>query len=180
MPRLFIAIDLPKQQRKLLETISCGLCPGTRWTRPDQFHLTLRFIGDVETAHFLQIKQSLSELPFSPFLLQINGLGQFPPRGKPNIIWAGVEQTPELMRLHKLIEKQLVAVGVAPEKRIFHPHITLARLPPQITAPKLADYLARNNQLSSAPFQVENFKLYSSQLTRNGPLHQVEETIGFQ
>lgn len=177
MPRLFIAIDLPEQQRQDLEAIYCGLPAETRWTSTSQLHLTLRFIGEVDEQRFMQIKDTLDDIHFNPFWLLIKGLGYFPPRRKPNILWVGVAENPDLMQLQSGIEKHLVQRGISPETRKFHPHLTIARLTPILPIKMLADYLDRNGRITSPPFLVDNFKLYSSLLTRNGAIHRIEKTF---
>lgn len=177
MPRLFIAIDLPEQQRRDLESICCGLPPETRWTPPAQLHLTLRFIGEVEDRLCRQIEDALGDVHFNPFILQVKGVGYFPPRSRPKILWAGVEESHALDQLHGLIERGLVRVGITPENRRFHPHLTIARLPPHFSTRMVADYLAMNSHFTTAPFQVGSFQLYSSLLTRKGAIHQIEKTF---
>lgn len=177
MPRLFIAIDLPEQQRQDLEAICDGLTPDTRWTSRAQLHLTLRFIGEVEDRLCIQIKDVLADVHFNPFMLKVKGLGYFPPGRRPKILWAGVEESHNLEQLHDLIENSLVRLGITPENRKFHPHLTIARLPPRFSAEKLEDYLASNSQFATAPFRVDSFQLYSSQLTRTGAIHLIEKTF---
>ena len=172
MPRLFIAVDIPETIKKNLESMFFGI-PGARWVSLDQLHLTVRFIGDVDGVMFLDIKDRLAEINISPFDIKMKGLGHFPPRGAPRIIWAGLEKSETLMFLRKKIDTALLQIGVTPEKRKFSPHITLARLkntPPQ----KVARFLSGNGFFSQEPFQVEDFKLYSSTLTPKGAIHKVE------
>ena len=147
--------------------------PGARWIALDQLHLTVRFIGDVDGALFLDIKTALAETNISPFNIQMKGVGHFPPRGAPRVIWAGLEKSEPLLLLRKKIDAALLKIGVTPEKRKFSPHITLARLkntPPQ----KVANFLSGNSLFSQEPFQVDDFKLYSSTLTPKGAIHKVE------
>lgn len=178
MPRLFIAIDPPEQLRLSIKSICHGLPTDTRWTPPEQFHLTLRFIGAVDDHLALLIKKALSDLSYSPFWLQIKGLGYFPPRRQPKILWAGVAINPDLEQLQGRIENRLVQLGLTPENRKFHPHLTIARLPPRLTPEILDSYLALHSQTSAAPFRVESFHLYSSLLTRYGAEHHLEGTYG--
>ncbi|MFC1843192.1 RNA 2',3'-cyclic phosphodiesterase [Thermodesulfobacteriota bacterium] len=172
MPRLFIAVDLPDTIKKNLESMFFGI-PGARWIALDQLHLTVRFIGDVDGALFLDIKNALAEVNISPFNIQLKGVGHFPPRGAPRVIWTGLEKSEPLQLLRKKIDAALLKVGVKPEKRKFSPHITLARLkntPPQ----KVANFLSGNGLFSQEPFQIDDFKLYSSTLTPKGAIHKVE------
>ena len=172
MPRLFIAVDLPDAIKKNLESMFFGI-PGARWVALDQLHLTVRFIGDVDGSLFLDIKSALAETRISPFNIQLKGVGHFPPRGAPRVIWVGIEKNEPLQLLRKKIAGTLLKIGVKPEKRKFSPHITLARLkntPPQ----KVANFLSGNGLFSQEPFQIDDFKLYSSTLTPKGAIHKVE------
>lgn len=130
MPRLFIAIDPPEQLRQIIKSICHGLPTETRWTPSEQLHLTLRFIGDVDDRLALLIMRCLADLPVMPFLLQINGIGHFPIGRQPKILWAGVAENPDLMQLQSLIEGCLVKLGLAPENRRFHTHVTCNHRPP--------------------------------------------------
>ena len=172
MPRLFIAVDPPGTIKKNLETMSFGI-PGARWVAPEQLHLTVRFIGDVDGALFHDIRNLLEEVTIPPFVIQIKGVGHFPPRGKPRVIWAGLEKIDPGQVLRKIIDSVLMKVGLEPEGRKFSPHITLARLK-NTPLNKVPNFLAGNSLFSQEPFQVHDFKLYSSTLTQKGAVHTVE------
>jgi 2'-5' RNA ligase len=173
MPRLFIAVDLPEVIRNSLGNMSFGI-PGARWVDPQQIHLTVRFIGEVEGATFLDIKTVLEQVRLEPFSLALKGVGHFPPRGKPRVLWVGIEQSQPLQSLKKRIDTTLAGVGLEPEGRKFSPHITLARLK-NSPVQKVANFLAGNGLFSQEPFEVSDFKLYSSTLTPKGAIHKVEQ-----
>ena len=173
MPRLFIAVDLPEEIRNNLGKISFGI-PGARWVDPLQIHLTVRFVGEVDGTTFLDIKAALEQVRLSPFLLALKGVGHFPPRGKPRVLWVGIEQSQPLQTLKNRIDKILAGVGLQPEGRKFSPHITLARLR-NSPIHKVANFLAGNGLFSQEPFEVMDFKLYSSSLTPKGAIHKVEK-----
>jgi 2'-5' RNA ligase len=173
MHRLFVAIDLPESIKKNLETMFFGL-PGARWIALDQLHLTVRFIGGVDGGLFHDIKNCLEEIYTSPFDLQLKGVGHFPPRGKPRVIWVGLERSEPLQLLRKKIDTALMKVGVEPEGRKFSPHITLARLK-NTPLNRVTNFLAGNGLFSQEPFRVEDFVLYSSTLTQKGAIHTVEK-----
>ena len=172
MPRLFIAVDLPDTIKKNLETMFFGI-PGARWVALDQLHLTVRFIGEVDGALFLDIKNILAEVSISPFDIQLKGVGHFPPRGKPRVIWVGLEKHEPLQILRKKLDTALLKTGVEPEGRKFSPHITLARLK-NTPLQKIANFLSGNGLFSQESFQINDFKLYSSTLTQKGAIHTVE------
>ena len=172
MPRLFIAVDLPDTINENLEAMFFGI-PGARWVALDQLHLTVRFIGDVDGALFHDIKNTLEEVNIPPFDLQLKGVGHFPPRGTPRVIWVGLKKSKPLELLRKKIDTALMKIRVEPERRKFSPHITLARLK-NSPIQKVANFLSGNGLFSQEPFQVDDFKLYSSTLTSKGAIHTIE------
>ena len=160
MIRLFVAIDLPPDVMELLAAISYGLA-GAKWVEPDQLHLTLRFIGEVEGSRFMDIKEMLSTVEINQFPLRLKGIGHFPPRKAPRVLWVGIDKNEVLPRLRGKIETTLVKGGLPPEGRKYSPHITIARLKntPAVT---VGNFMAANTLFASEPFLVENFYLYSS------------------
>lgn len=172
MPRLFIAVDLTESIKKNLEAMAFGI-PGAKWVGPEQLHLTVRFIGEVDGAMFRDIKNILDEISMASFSLQLKGVGYFPPRGAPRVLWVGLEKSEPLILLRKKIDAALMRIRLAPEGRKFSPHITLARLK-NSPIQKIANFLAGNGLFSQEPFQVEDFKLYSSILTPKGAFHKME------
>jgi len=172
MIRLFVAIDLPPALRTILNTMGQGI-PGARPVSEEQIHLTLRFIGEVEGHIARDIKEALTEVRATPFPLSIQGVGHFPPRGAPRVLWAGLLRSEELVLLRNRVERQLVACSLPPEQRKFAPHITIARLKDSPFR-RVGDFLAGNSLFQSEEFLVESFTLYSTRLIKSGALHTVE------
>jgi 2'-5' RNA ligase len=172
MIRLFVAIDLPEAQRLSLSAISGGI-PGAKWIRPEQLHLTLRFIGEVDNALFRDIASALGAIRAPAFELSVAGVGHWGDKRRAKVLWAGVRPSPLLLRLQSKIETALTRLGLEPERRKFHPHITLARLNGD-SPNRIADFFWRNGDLALAPFVVEQFVLYSSLLGASGALHRPE------
>ena len=174
MYRLFVAIELPEWVKAELSGLSFGL-PGAHWVPDDQLHLTLRFIGEVDKIQFEEIAQALTEVQLDPFDLALEGVGTFPPRGTPTVLWVGLEKSEPLGQLRRRVESALQQAGVQPEGRKFSPHITLARLK---NAPmnRLGEFLTGHALFKLAPFDVEEFHLFSSQLTSKGAIHTLEAT----
>jgi 2'-5' RNA ligase len=172
MPRLFIAVDLPETIKESLGSMSFGI-PGAKWVGPEQLHLTVRFIGEVDGLLCHDIKNILEEIHMGAFSLQLKGVGCCPPRGAPRVLWVGLGKNDPLQLLRKKIDAALVRIKVQPEGRKFSPHITLARLR-NSPIRKVANFLAGNGLFSQEPFPVEDFKLYSSILTSKGAYHKVE------
>jgi 2'-5' RNA ligase len=174
MIRLFVAIDIPENIQKEVQGMGRAI-PKARPVPADQLHLTLKFIGEVEGSSFLDIRESLKEIVHPKLLLALKGVGTFPPRGTPRILWAGVEPTAGIAALRNTIEKTLNAVGIPREKKKYTPHLTLARLN-NCPIRHLQNYLAGNAFLQTPDFTVDNFHLYSSQLTQKGALHTLESS----
>lgn len=172
MPRLFIAIDIPEDQKTSLTQLP-GEIPGAKWVGPTELHLTLRFIGEVDPHTFSAIKTALSGVSFPSFPLSLVGVGHFPPHGHPRVLWVGLEQRPELIRLQQQIESALLQVGISADERRFSPHITLARLK-ETPSVAVAKFESIHRGLAFSPFAVEEFILYSSTLTPRGAIHKKE------
>ncbi len=173
MPRLFVAVDLPPDISERLSSMCCGL-PGARWIDPEQMHLTLRFIGDVDSTVFQDVREALAEVRGETFTMQLEGVGFFPPRGTPRVVWAGVRKNEQLIQLRNRVEAVLVRAGLEPEGRKYSPHITLARLR-NTPISKIGAFLVQNSMFMSGDFQVNEFLLYSSVLNSRGARHYIEE-----
>jgi 2'-5' RNA ligase len=172
MIRLFVAIDLPDLMRQELAGLGFGL-PGARWVAAEQIHLTLRFIGGVDGAMFRDIREELAGIRSAPFAMQVKGLGCFPLRQAPRVLWAGVANNDALILLRNRVEAALVRCGLEPEGRKFAAHITLARLR-DTPLSRLTNFLAGNALFSTEPVTVTEFLLYSSRITAKGAIHQLE------
>lgn len=178
MPRLFVALPMPDEVAGQLDRLCVGL-PGLRWTDPDQFHLTLRFVGEVETGTFHEIGEALAEVSHPPLELRLKGLGQFPPRGAPQTLWVGVENPESLAPLRRRIERVLDAVGLDPDRRKFQPHVTLGRFRHPPPGDRFGSWLASRSLFRSSAFPASAFSLFSSQLRPEGPLHCLEAEYDF-
>jgi len=178
MYRLFVAIDLPPDIAVQLQELCCGV-PGARWVQPEQMHLTLRFIGEVDGGIFRDIKEGLAGIKSPEFSLQVKGMGFFPPRKTPRVLWAGVAPVEEVVALRNRIENVLVGTGLEPEGRKYSPHITLARLH-DTPSVRLGRFLAGNNLFVTPEFLVSEFHLYSSELTSKGAFHTIEASYPLQ
>ncbi|MBA3576545.1 MAG: RNA 2',3'-cyclic phosphodiesterase [Sphingomonas sp.] len=174
MHRLFVAIRPPGQIRDLLiDAMDEG--PGLAWVGDDNLHLTLRFIGEVERPLANDIADALQLIRFPPFDLRISGVGRFD-RKNGGAIWAAAEPRKPVVELAAKVERSCASVGLEPERRTFHPHITLARWN-RSSAEIAADFERRNSNLSSEPFAVNRFVLFASHLSRHG-VHY-EEIAGY-
>lgn len=170
--RLFVAIDLPEHLRQALGRLANGL-PGARWVAPENLHLTLRFIGDIDGRQAADVDAALSAVRTESFPLALDGLGHFGEGRHVRALWVGVVPNPTLTRLHDKIEQALQRAGLAAETRKFKPHITLARFKSN-PGEKLRDYLSHRVGLRMEPFEVTEFTLYSSYLAKAGAIHTPE------
>jgi 2'-5' RNA ligase len=173
MHRLFVAIRPPEMIRDLLID-AMDDTPDFRWQDEAQLHLTLRFIGEVDRPMANDLADALSTVRGDRFELQIAGVGRFEQRNS-GALWAGVEPKASVAALAAKVERQCQKVGLASERRAFHPHITLARWKGRRTR-ELRDFLERNSGLSSAPFEVSEFLLFESRLSRHGAHYEEVET----
>ena len=165
MHRLFVAIRPPEPIRDLLID-AMDDSPDFRWQDEEQLHLTLRFIGEVERPVANDIADALSRIRSAPFQLRIAGVGRFEQRSS-GALWAGVEPKAPVAALAAKVERVCIGVGLDPERRAFHPHITLARWKGRRTR-EVQDFLERKRALSSEPFDVPAFTLFESRLSRHG------------
>ena len=169
MLRLFVGIEFPPELKLRLSLLATGM-PGARWVDPGNFHLTLRFIGEVGEDVAADIDDALGRLRARRFTLQLARTGVFGGE-RPRALWVGVERQPELVSLRDKIEQALIRIGLDPEPRKFAPHVTLARLrDPALDM--LGEFLAANAQFRAPPLPVEHFSLIASFLTKAGSIYE--------
>lgn len=167
MHRLFVAIRPPAGVRDALLDLMGGIS-GARWQSDDQLHLTLRFIGEIDRHAAEDVHAVLGSIHSSRFDLAVCGLGAFDRRGVPEVVWAGVAPAEPIHALHKKVDQAIARVGIEPDRRAFHPHITLARL--GRGAGPVHDFLAR--PVANVPaFTADSFVLVESRLTPDGALY---------
>jgi 2'-5' RNA ligase len=177
MPRLFTGIALPENIADDLAALHQPL-PGARWVDPDNYHITLRFAGDVDGAVAREFALMLAEIEIDAFEVRLEGLSTFGNK-EPTSLWAGVTPHPGLEALARANERAARAAGLAPERRAFRAHVTIARLrgtPPEI----IARYLGRIGAFRTEPFGVSEFHLYSSRPKVGGGPYIAEETYALR
>jgi 2'-5' RNA ligase len=168
--RLFVAIDLPDSVRQRLVNLDPHIA-GMRWANGAQMHLTLGFFGNVPGAVDIVLREKLAAIQFGAFFLPIKGVGTFPPKGPPKIVWIGVGSGhPHLFQLHKRVNDVAVSVGLEVDLRSWHPHVTLARCR-DVPANAVRKFLQSNVDLEVGMIHADAFHLYCSQLTPSGPIH---------
>jgi 2'-5' RNA ligase len=172
MPRLFTALEIPRDAALSLSLLRGGL-PGARWIDVENYHITLRFIGDVEGHVADEIANALDRVRRPSFSLSLSGVGAFGGR-KPHAVWAGAAASPDLTALQGEIERICQRLGLPSDPRKFMPHVTLARLRNSSPA-EVALYLSARGNFSAAPFKVGRFVLMSSRDSVGGGPYIVEE-----
>ena len=172
MPRLFTALEIPRDAALSLSLLRGGL-PGARWIDVENYHITLRFFGDIEGHVADDIANALDRVRRPAFSIGLSGVGAFGSK-KPHAVWAGVTASPDLAALQAEIERICQRLGVPSDPRKFMPHVTLARLrsPNPID---VAGYLSARGNFSAAPFRVGRFVLMSSRDSVGGGPYVVEE-----
>ena len=176
--RLFVAIDLDEnareaigaEQRRLMHAL--GTVRSLRWVRPADMHLTLAFLGETDQSRAQAIVGAMgAALAATPFVIAFTGLGVFPPRGAPSVLWIGVGAgRHELIAVERAVADRLERAGVARERRPYHPHLTLARW----RESRPSD---RQRALAHAPTgaiaraRIAGATLYQSRLSPAGPTY---------
>jgi 2'-5' RNA ligase len=171
MPRIFTGLEIPDDIRQSLSMLRGGL-PGARWIDPENYHLTLRFIGDVDDTMAREVIFMLGQVRRGGFELQLDGVSSFGGR-KPRAVVATVAPSSAVMELQAEHERLMQRIGIEPEGRKFTPHVTLARLR-DTSSRAVADYLSARGAFRSAPFLVSNFVLFSSRASVGGGPYVVE------
>ena len=171
MPRLFTALEIPRHVGKSLAMMRGGL-PGARWIDPENYHLTLRFVGDIDDALASDIAGLLGRVQRRPFEMRLDGLTSFGGR-KPRALVAAATPSAPLIELQAEQERLLRRLGLEPEGRKFTPHVTLARLR-ESSSRQVADYLHARAHYRSAAFEVSRFVLFSSRSSVGGGPYVVE------
>lgn len=174
MPRLFLAIDPPPAVADAIADLRSETLDG-RWTDPEQYHLTLRFIGDVAEEKIPDLRDAAAPENAAPFELAPRGLGVFPTRRNPSVVWVDLEDQPALFELQEQMENRLVAAGLEPEDRPFTPHITVARVR-HLDAETVHRFLREHEEFDAPAFRVSSYYLYDSELHPDGARHTRLET----
>jgi len=175
--RTFIAIELPRHITAAMgdvqETLKSSKL-NIRWVRPENIHLTLKFLGDTPPEAVDTISRTLSEsvLNFSPISLSAKGSGAFPGIKNPRVIWVGLSgQVPRLKTLQQALEENLTAIGFEKEKRTFKGHLTLGRTKGAVDPVKLNAALNEILDFETEPFLADRIFLFQSDLKPTGPVY---------
>jgi len=159
--RLFVAIDLPEHLRERLARLQEPL-KGFNWVTAERLHLTLKFIGDVPGQFQPEIERALDTFHVGSFILPVQGVGCFPCEERAHAVWVGLGNGhPRLFQLHKRINDALFAIGIEPDRHVFQPHVTIARVN-AASHETVRQFLKRHREFEAAPFRPAEFGLYHS------------------
>jgi RNA 2',3'-cyclic 3'-phosphodiesterase len=172
MPRLFTGLEIPTEVGQTLSSLRGGL-PGARWIDPENYHVTLRFIGDIDGISANEIASMLVRINRKPFDVTVQGLSSFGGR-KPRAVVANIAPSRPLIELQAELERLMQRIGLDPEGRKFTPHVTLARLH-DASSQDVADYLSVRGYFPSRVFTAERFVLFSSRASTGGGPYVVED-----
>ncbi len=170
--RLFVALSLPSAVKTQLSFLSGGI-PGAKWVPPENYHLTLRFIGEVEGWQAEEVDEALAGIRARPFELSLRGVGTFEKGGRISALWVGAERNDGIAFLQAKVETALQRIGLEPERRRFAPHVTLARTD-RAAPEKLVAFVQAHNLFRAAPVQVDCFTLFSSRLGKEQAVYVPE------
>jgi 2'-5' RNA ligase len=177
MPRLFTGLEIPAEIGAVLATFRGGL-HGARWIDPDDYHITLRFIGDVDYSTAREIHSTLDQVHKRPIAVALDSLGSFG-GSKPRAVYARAVPTPELTELQADLERRARRAGLPPETRKFVPHVTLARL--RDASPiEVAGYLAMQGAFRTLRFTADRFALFSSRDSVGGGPYVTEAAYALE
>jgi RNA 2',3'-cyclic 3'-phosphodiesterase len=166
MLRLFVGLPMPSEICAELVRLNGGL-PGARWVEPENLHLTLRFLGEIDEAAAADVDIELDRLQMPSLSLTLQGVGCFGQVHQARSLWVGVSPDPELLRMQAGVERAVVRAGLTPEGRRFIPHVTLATLK-HCRGDRLADFLSTHALLRLGPFSIDHMVLYESRSGHGG------------
>jgi 2'-5' RNA ligase len=179
--RAFIALDIPKEIRDCLVSVSnqlkekIGKVP-IRWVAPENIHLTLKFLGDVSLNNIEVLKASIKTeaIGIKPMVFSAGGVGAYPKVRNPRVIWVGVEAPEDMIILQKGIDAQTTMIGYQPDRRPFSPHLTLGRVSRHAKGQdirKVGDVLSESNIGFLGVGRVNAIHLYRSDLKPDGAVY---------
>jgi 2'-5' RNA ligase len=171
MARLFVAVDLPQDTRQALAAVQPAAVPGVRLVASDQMHVTLHYIGDGDIERIAKALATLSEPAFA---LSMEGVGQFCSADGSVTLWAAIQESNDLRRLHQNVATVLSIEGFRQEARPYTPHVTVARCEPKVGASVADEFLTRHARLHLPALPITAFSLYSSEFLDGVPVYRRE------
>ncbi len=174
MPRLFTGVEIPTDVAFELELMKGGIW-GARWIDRDSYHITLRFIGDIDDGLAREIAAELDAVSAKPFTLRLKGIDAFG-GNKPHSLYASVAESPELRRLQNTHERICQMLGMPPEQRKFTPHVTLARLR-DTTLDHVHRFIAAHSLFASRFFEVDRHHVVVAALSELADRGEIDRKV---
>jgi 2'-5' RNA ligase len=186
-PRTFIAVEISSEVRmragRLIGRLE-ATGANVRWVKPEQLHLTLKFLGDVDLREIPEVCAAVARATATvpPFTLRIAGAGAFPNLGHPRTVWLGADEgVGEMSVLHERIDEALAELGFRAEHRQFRPHLTIGRVRnAESGMSALAEALSENRDFVAGVIDVDEVVTFSSELERSGPIHEPLATAALE
>jgi len=175
--RAFIAVEFDQAIRERLAEAATRLratSTGVKWVSPEQMHLTLKFLGEVEESAADEVAVVMAEAVagIAPFEVRVSGLGAFPPQGAPRVVWAGLDDSANhLKRLHVRLDSGVAELGVEREGRPFTAHLTLGRVKDPRASQGVRAAIEREAAADFGVQRVEELVLFQSVLSPSGPIY---------
>lgn len=176
--RCFIALEIPDHVKTRISGLIGSLKPlsrAVRWVRPENVHLTLKFLGEVPERLLPDINEAIAKAVsgHEPFALSARGTGAFPSKSRPRVVWAGLVESNGLMRLHEDIERAMERLGFIPENREFRAHLTIGRVKGSGGLSGLMRELESHAEVEFGKFEAGEIVLMKSDLLPSGAVYSV-------
>lgn len=181
--RLFVALEIPSSVRENLAAAireMRSIAPQPKWVRPENLHVTLKFLGETPAEKLDAVRTALSAVrSVQPVELRFHGLGFFPNDKRPHVFWAGITSSPHIAPLAHTIDQATTALGFPAETRPFTPHLTLARLDPPGISPALRAAAAQNASREFGTLNTASFHLIQSKTKSTGAEYTTLHSFSF-
>jgi RNA 2',3'-cyclic 3'-phosphodiesterase len=185
--RTFIAVDFPPNMLKKIGEITSyfkTLAPekNLKWVEIANLHLTIKFLGEIEENKTAQVKHTLSQAlkEQNCFDIEIVGLGMYPNKNNPRVIWLGISGAKPLSEIYQVLNRELSTLDITPEQRAFSPHLTIARIRRHTDhkqAQQIGQILSEYKVKSLGATTIEQVHLYQSVLTPSGPIYTLLHSV---
>lgn len=174
--RCFLAFDIENENvlKRLvnLQQLTVKTGASLKIVKPENIHITMRFLGTVTYDFIKKISNKIQEIEFNAFQVEIKGIGVFPNIRRPRVVWVGIKRGSEnLIKIFNQIELHLQKLGLRPEFKNFSPHLTIARVKSPKNKDRLIDFVKKNSGYNLGDIKITSLKLKKSDLTRNGPVY---------
>lgn len=184
--RTFIVVEISSPAREVMLRLIRDMkqeLQGVRWTQPEQLHLTLKFIGDIDNRELPEICNQMRAAcsGVDAFSASLSGVGAFPKNKPPRVLWVGFKEGIEPLRLiNQRLETSLAGMGVPTEGRAYTPHLTLGRINRNADQDQIAQRIARDSQTDFAAFDVSDLQLIASVRERDRMVYETIDSVSLQ